>query len=227
MKREAFEVTEDEILQESFVVDEDSIKEDIVLVEDDDDEIKAEENIQVGAWADASSFVKYCTKATHMAPEIKTDSYNSFVRALAYFANLEQEIEEGVAADAEHGDLSLEQLSHLDNVAESVSEVKEELKKSASRIGLVKSLQKRAAKSARFVYVVDPFLFAVARLIINAKVANGKNIEETFTKMAAKFDINERETFALQQIIRDMGYPIHSSFVADEGAFDMIRQYYA
>jgi Flp pilus assembly protein TadB len=55
--------------------------------------------------------------------------------------------------------------------------------------------------------VVDPFLFAVARLIVNAKVANGKNIEETFTKIAERFNINERETFAIQQLLRDMGYP--------------------
>ncbi len=226
MKRVAFDVSEDDLIQDIIVVDEDSIKDEIIVV-DEDTETEIKENIQVGAWADAASFVKYCAKASHIAPAIKTDSGNSFVRAITYYANLEQEIEEGVAADAEHADLSLEQLSVLDTVSDNVAIVKEELQKSAARVGLARNLQKKSSKSARFVYVVDPFLFAVARLVINAKISNGKNIEETFAKMATKFSIDERETFSLQQIIRDMGYPIHSSLVADEGSFDMIRQYYA
>jgi len=221
MEKRAFEVNEEDLQKEAFVVSEDDVDQKIVVV---DDEEKAQP-IEVGAWADAASFVKYCVAATRMdaAPAIKADNNSSLIRAIAYFENVEKEIADGAAADADHGDLTIEQLEVLDKVTERAAVAKEQLKKTAERTGMLK----QASKAARFVYVVDPFLFAVARLVVNAKVANGKNIEDTYTKMASKYSLDERERLAITQIIRDMGYPIHGSFVADEGSFDMITQYFA
>lgn len=220
MKKRAFEVTEDQ-LQDRFVVSEDEVEQDMILVDDqDEDEVQ---EIQVGSWSDANSFVKYCTALVQKGPEIKADNKSSLIRAAQYFDNLETEIVEGVSADADSGDLSMSQLETLDVILDRIDVTKQELAKASGRVGILK----QAAKAARFTYVVDPFLFAVARLIVNAKVANGKNIEDTFNKIASQYKIDDRETLALRQIIRDMGYPIHGSFVADEGSYDMITQYFA
>lgn len=221
MEKKAFEIHEDELFEPNLVVDEDSVEDDTIIVEDDNEEVQ--QPVQVGGWTSAADFVKYCAVASRAAPEILPSNVNSLRRAIAYYDNLEQEIVEGAAADADHAELSMDQLETLDAVEEVVNAVREQLQVAAKRVGILK----KASKAARFVYVVDPFLFAIARLCINAKVTNGKNIEDVFTKLAQKFNINERETFALRQIIRDMGYPIHSSFVAEDGAYDMITQYFA
>ena len=219
MEKKAFEVVEDELFESpNIVVDEDSVKGPLVV----EDDVVDTKPIQVGAWANASEFVRYCVRASRAAPEIKADNLNSLRRAIAYYEGLENEIAEGAAADADHAELSIKQLETLDRVEELAETVKAQLHISAQRVGLAK----KASKSTGFVYVVDPFLFSVARICINAKIANGKNIEDVFNKLAAQFDINERETLAVRSIMRDMGYPIAGSFVADEGAYDMITQYF-
>jgi hypothetical protein len=222
MEKKAIEVREEDLLKsKDIVVDEDSVKDNTIVVEEGSE---PQPVIQVGAWTNANDFVKYCVNASRSAPEIRADNINSLRRAIAYYDNLGTEIVEGAAADADHAELNMNQLETLDKVEELVDVVKGQLEVAASRVGILKT----ASKSAGFVYVVDPFLFAIARLCINAKISNGKNIEETFRKVAEKFQINDRETFSLQQIMRDMGYPIAGSFVAENGfAPDMIRQYFA
>lgn len=224
MDKRAFEVTEDDLFESrNIVVSEDEVESPVILVEEDDNE-KKEQPIQVGAWTSAPQFVRYCVASLHTGPQIKLTSVNSLRRAIAYYDNLEQEIAEGAAADAEHAELSMNQLETLDGVEEMVDAVRAHLYDATKRVGRAK---KFASKSTLFTYYVDPFLFAVARIMINAKVANGKNIEDVFQKLASQYNIDDRETLALRQILRDMGYPIHGSFVADEGAYDMITQYYA
>jgi hypothetical protein len=221
MEKKAIEVREEDLQPKDIVVDEDNVKEHIMVVEDSP--VESKQLIQVGAWTNADDFVKYCVKLSRSAPEILPSNVNSLRRAIAFYDNLEKEIIDGATADADHAELNMNQLEVLDRVEEAVSVVRDQLKTAASRAGLLKT----ASKGTAFVYVVDPFLFAIARLCVNAKVANGKNIEDTFKKLATKFDINERETFSIQQIMRDMGYPITGSFVANEGSFDMIKQYFA
>jgi len=221
MEKKAIEVREEDLQTRDIIVDEDSVKENVMVVEDSP--IESKQTIQVGAWANADDFVKYCARSVRSAPEILPSNVNSLRRAIAFYDGLEKEIIDGATADADHAELSMAHLEVLDRVEEAVSVVRDQLKTAASRVGILKT----ASKGTSFVYVVDPFLFAIARLCVNAKVANGKNIEDTFKKLATKFDISERETFSLQQIMRDMGYPITGSFVADEGSFDMIKQYFA
>jgi len=217
-----FEVNENEILESNdMVVDEDSITNDMILV--DETEENALQPMEVEAWTNPNDFVKYCTASLRSAPQIKADNLNSLRRAVAYYDRLEKTIIKGATADAEQAELSMDQLEVLDNTEENLNTIREQIQIAASRTNILKT----ASKSAGFVYVVDPFLFAIARLCINAKISNGKNIEDVFTKLASRFSINDREKFALKQIMRDMGYPIAGSFVGDEGSYDMIKQYFA
>jgi hypothetical protein len=217
-----FEVNENEILESNdMVVDEDSIVDNTFLV--DETEENASQPIEVEAWTNPNDFVKYCSTSLRSAPQIKADNLNSLRRAVAYYDKLERAIIKGATADAEQAELSMDQLEVLDNTEENLNIIREQIQIAASRTSILKT----ASKSAGFVYVVDPFLFAIARLCINAKISNGKNIEDVFTKLASRFSINDREKFALKQIMRDMGYPIAGSFVGDEGSYDMIKQYFA
>jgi hypothetical protein len=222
MEKKSFDIGEDEALQQdTILVDEDSIPQPIV-VDETETEVKPQP-VEVSAWTNAASFVKYCAQASRLAPQIQATSPTSLTRAIAYYDNLEKEIIEGAASDAERAELTIEQLQTLDEVSDEAEMVRGQLRAAAGRVKMLKT----AAKAARFVYTVDPFLFAVARLIVNAKVSNGKNIEDTFAKVSAKYGITDREVFALRQLISDMGYPVHGSFVADDGAYDMITQYFA
>ena len=224
MMKKSFEVTEDDLLEPTtIVVDEDQVEDSVIVVEEGDIE-ERKQPIQVGGWTSASQFVKYCSTALRTAPEIRLTNMNSLRRAVAYYDNLENEIAEGAAADAEHAELSRQQLEVLDAVEETVSTVREHLKDAAGR---TRRAKKFASKATLFTYYVDPFLFAVARIMVNAKVSSGKNIEDVFEKLASRYSIDDRETLALRQVLRDMGYPVYGSFVADDGAYDMITQYYA
>jgi len=209
MKKKSFEINENEI-KDNLLVDESEIVQPLIVEEPD----------EIQTVASLSSTEEY-VKATRNAPEISCDSVSSIKRAIAYYDNLEIKIQDAVIEDAEKSEISLDHLKVLDNTCAAIDMVRSQLKVSAERVGIIKT-----AKSARFVYTVDPFLFAIARLCINAKVANGKNIEEVYGQCKSIYGIDEREELSLRQIIADMGYPIHNSFVADHESFDMIRQYF-
>lgn len=211
MEKKSFEISENDLVQK-LVVDENEIQEPIVVEEEDvvEQEVTSPE------------FVQACKDSVRTAPKVSVDSISSLKRAIAYYDNLEDKIEAGVVADAEENDLSLDSLKTLDEVCEQIDTVRAQLAVCADRIGIIK----QASKAARFVYTVDPFLFAIARLCVNAKVANGKNIEDVYNKCKEIYSLDERETLSIQQILRDMGYPIRGSFVADHESFDMIKQYF-
>lgn len=216
-----FEIREEDFEKKSFVVSEDSIpQEEVIEVSEDQPE---EQPLETSSWSNGDSFVKWCVASTRSAPQIKASNVSSLKRAIAYYDNLEQELEKGVEADAEYSELNMDQLETLDATAEFIDTIRSQLRLASERTHMLKS----ASKSARFTYVVDPFIFAIARLCVNAKVANGKNIEDVYGRLREKFGLSERETLSVQQVLRDMGYPIHGSFVADDGAYDMITQYFA
>ena len=74
---------------------------------------------------------------------------------------------------------------------------------------------KEASKSARFLVVVPLFISGLGRILINAMVSNGKDIEDTFEYLSKKFDLTRREEFELMQLLSDMGYAMRR----DRGLF--------
>jgi hypothetical protein len=56
---------------------------------------------------------------------------------------------------------------------------------------------------------VSPFIRGIAGLLINGKVANGRNMEELFEEIKKKYDLDKREELEVLQVVADMGYPIY------------------
>lgn len=194
--------SEDELSTTSFVIEEEDIKAD-----------------------NTNSFVDYVKSSIDLVPEYVEDNRNSIRRAIAYYENLQDEIHATVANDADDVNFSLTDMSQLDQLDQSIDRKLAKLKDVLGVRSIqvkVKQTKHASGKAADFVYYVPPFTMAIARICINAKVANGRNLEETYQKLRDKYSMNEREHLEVLQVLHDMGYPIRSSFMNDE---DMIPQY--
>jgi hypothetical protein len=55
---------------------------------------------------------------------------------------------------------------------------------------------------------ISAFENAVTGMMINAVVANGRNLEELYDKLKAKYGFTDREELAILQIMEDKGYPV-------------------
>jgi hypothetical protein len=123
---------------------------------------------------------------------------------------LSEELTQGLEQDASYAELNEEQLTTLDTIEEGIQSSLHEL--SASISGQ-KKLKKIATKSSSFVYHVNPFIFGLARVLINGKVSQGKNIESLYATLDSRYKLNDREKLELYFTLNDMGHNIRSSFV--------------
>lgn len=197
-------------MEDIIVVEDNAPTPDLVVEEDSED-------ITIANWTDSNKFFNYIVKAARSIPLIDKNSKNSLRRAASYCDKMKKELIAGIESDAEEGELSLEQLRFLDEIEAGFEET--EIQASGK-----KALLRYATKSTQITMVVDPFTYAIARVCINAKVANGKNIEETFKALKSKYNMNEREQLATIAVLNDMGYPCRASWV--DGNIDMIKQYF-
>lgn len=223
MDYENIEVIED--LPEIEILDEEPCSEIEVIEEVSDDgqefdlaEDKEFEPIVVSDWETPKAFEEYIVASSRQRPQIFKDSRNSLRRAWHYYANLQNELLSGIASDANYGALSKESLTILDSIEEGIELSLEQLAENIDN-----KLMKTATKSSQFTYVVSPFLFGLARTLINGKTSQGKNIEDLFEEINKKYKLTDREQFELKWILNDMGYPIRSSFV---DGIDMMEQYH-
>lgn len=221
------EVTENEIVNVAGLnVEEDASMRPLIVSEDD--HLK-KSDIEVSMWKDANAFLVYLRRALGTVPPVAEGSRNSLKRAVAYYDNLLAEVEGTIIKDAEYVDFNELQVSELDHIDNAIVTARNALVEKLEKVteGNIDRQQfvKKASTPANVVYTVDPFLKAIAMTCINAKVQGGKNIEEIYKILKAKYEMDEREDLAVLQILRDSGYPIRHSFM--EGSDDMIEQYYA
>jgi hypothetical protein len=57
-------------------------------------------------------------------------------------------------------------------------------------------------------FIVTPFIDAIACILINSKVSAGRDMEETFKKLADKYDITDRERLEIVHVLEAKGYPV-------------------
>ena len=198
------------------IVVEDDGQQDTIVEESD---LNSPELISIADWSNTNDFTNYIVTSARDIPQTFDGSKNSYKRAFAYLEKLSNEIAQGVEQDSEFSNLNQEQLSTLDAIEEGIELSLRDL--AACSQG---KISKTATKSSNFVYYVNPFIFGLARIIVNGKVSQGKNIETLFGTLNKKYKLNERECLELHFILNDMGYPIRSSFV--EGV-DMSEIYQA
>jgi len=216
--------------KKAVFVEEDATMQPLIVTEEDRLNKK---DIEVSAWKDTSSFLTYLKKSLAAVPPIAEGSHNAVKRAITYYDGLLSEIEEAVQRDANYADLSNVQIAELDVIDDSIivarNQLVDRLEKTSENVkrqGLAKKdLAKEASTPANLVYTVDPFLKAISMICINAKISNGKNIEEVFQELVEEYKIDKRERLAVLQILKDSGYPVRHSMM--ETSNDMIKQYYA
>lgn len=196
-----------------------------VVSEDDLDEISASEEeayipvVEYGEWTTPEDFQNYIVASIRNHPPVFDGSLNSVRRAFQYLKNVQAELIEGVEQDAPYADLDEDKLRFLDSVEQGIEEALVQIAQAVDS-----GLTKKATKSSNFTYFVNPFIFGLARTMINGKVSQGKNIEDLFEKLDKKYKLNDREKLELYYVLNDMGHPIRSSFVDH---IDMAEQYFA
>lgn len=198
---------------------------DFLVSEDDIEELAVSEDeaytpvIEYGEWTTPEDFQNYIVASIRNHPPVFDGSLNSVRRAFSYLKNVQAELIEGVEQDAPYADLDEEKLRFLDSVEEGIEQALVQIAEAVDS-----GLTKTATKSSNFTYFVNPFIFGLARTMVNGKVSQGKNIEDLFAKLDDKYKLNDREKLELYYVLNDMGHPIRSSFVDH---VDMAEQYFA
>jgi len=190
------------------------IVEDCMVVEDEPSEsidVSEEENlepVEYEEWETPEDFEKHIMASARNLPPVYENSKNSLKRAYTYLEKLSEEITDGVQKDAPYSELNENQLRMLDSIEEGTEVAMRDI--SAAMNG---QLRKTATKSTKFQYFITPFIFGLARILINGMNSQGKNIEKLFEELDKQYKLTERERVELYFALNDMGYPIRSSAV--------------
>lgn len=175
--------------------------------------------VEYGEWTSPEDFTNYIVASARAIPSVFGGSKNSYRRAFSYLEKLAEELLEGVEKDAPYADLSEDQLRTLDHIENGIENAMHEI------VALAEGqMTKIATKSSQFVYYVNPFIFGLARVLVNGKVSQGHNIESLFRTLDARYKLNDREMLELNFLLEDMGYPAVASHV---GGVDRAEQYQA
>lgn len=70
----------------------------------------------------------------------------------------------------------------------------------------------KEAGTGKIVLYVDPWMQAITRLLINAHVSAGRNIEQVYGEMKKKYGFTNREELGIQEILMQKGLPIFKDF---------------
>jgi len=198
-------------------------------IEVEDDEIIIDDD----PWKwDVSSFMKWLSGMMKGVPSHSGYASTGVERALAYLEALDREISKAVRMDLKneiaveavekareeiHKGIESLHVRHKEIMESKYPKRKSRKKKSDSSDGLIKEGTK-ATRINGITITVPLIVSYVARTCINSMVSAGKDIEDTFEKLAKKFDFNDREEVETIQLMADMGYAIRRprGFLRDE-----------
>lgn len=79
---------------------------------------------------------------------------------------------------------------------------------------------KEAQKAGKFLVTVSLLESHIARVCINATVSAGKDMNDTFKKLADKYKLTDREKISVIQLLSDMSFPIRIREADFNGNFD-------
>jgi hypothetical protein len=151
-------------------------------------------------------------------PKHNGKSVAGLVRAKSYLEKFLPVIKSALQSDVD-GFLDTDQVEAIrDEVLQGIERLEDRIqkieaqkrpkskkKKADEEYGLVKEAQ----KAAGFTVVVPLLHSFIARTVINSHVSGGHDIEDSFIKMAKKYDLDKREIAEMTQLILDMGYPLN------------------
>lgn len=209
--------------ESSLIVDESAVTSQFV-VEDADSSSK---DIEVSSWNTSDDFMKYIESSLSAFPELKDGSKFAMIHAIAYGEKMRDQMFTAVASC--DNEFSMDQLKRLDTIENDVTYRLTEIQavfnldeNLTTGNSINDHIKKASGKASQWTLVVDPFIAAIVRLCINAKVQGGKNIEETYEWLEKEYNLDDREKLQVLYVLIDSGYPIRGSLIDGQ---DMISQY--
>jgi len=172
-------------------------------------------------WSTPKEFLVYLRGWAKRVPPFKRENGPSMERAIGYYNKVLREVSNVLRSDAEDVNLTLDELQEIQDIRneilkqiERIDEIKNKLDV-ALRRGEEKGKMVKEATTPVITTVKTPFIFDLARDIVNARVSSGRNMEELFKRASDEFKLNQREKVELVWTLKDMGWPLHQAVVFD------------
>jgi hypothetical protein len=168
-------------------------------------------------------------------------------RCISYFEKINSIISQAVRTDVD----GILNINSIEKAREEIHKAIDRLKERNDRLnsnkfkkkkkadfeedGFIKNAQKAAGVNGGVTITVPLLISHIARVCINSVVSAGKNMEDTFKKLATKYKLTDRERIECIQLLQDMSFPIKHREVDFDKDFDAsseenpeyIAQYYA
>ncbi len=221
--------------------------EDIVLDDDNDEESEISkeqqeeiiEEINSWDWEKSHGTSKFLTWLKGMIEGVPSHSGSDTTgveRAIAYFEKLNVEISRAMRKDfkreidaskAEEARSMIEDgLKRLSDRLERLRQKKfnkNRKKADQEQDGLVKTAE--TSFTGRIQVNVPYFISFLARTCVDASIQGGKDMRDTFVKLASEYKLDKREKVQVIQLIKDMGYPLVMDRIRiNEGKLDMAEK---
>lgn len=169
-------------------------------------------------WKGKGDFVAWLKERLASVPKHSGTDIAGLERAVSYMSKIDDAISKAMREDMD-GELD------ADKVEEVRSQIEDGMERLEDRIETIKKTKKKkktaeidpemvkeggSSLAMRGVYITVPvFISSLARIIVNAHVSNGRDMNDIYNKLVKKFAVNEREELEIQQVLLDMGMPLH------------------
>lgn len=92
---------------------------------------------------------------------------------------------------------------------EGIGRLEKELNKRRKKANQEDGMEKSASTRVGGIIVTVPLIVSsIARTCINSTVSGGKDIEDTFHRLASKYSLTDREKMEVVQLLADMNFPM-------------------
>lgn len=206
-----------------------------LAVEEEEDEIKVEapdhwdwQSIGLG------NFVGWLKGMLEKVPSHSGTDTAGLERAISYMESINRIISKAVRADLKD-EINVSDVEKIrDEIHKGIERLEDRLDKintnkykknkkkkadSEDQDGLVKEAQKIAGVGKTVVTV--PLLIShIVRVCINATISSGKDMEDTFKKLADKYSLTLREKAETVALLNDYGFPLRHREVDFDSDFD-------
>lgn len=220
--------------------------EDVVLDDNDEEQEVSKEQQEeiieeINSWDwekshGTSKFLNWLKGMIEGIPSHSGSDTTGVERAIAYFERLNAEISRAMRKDfkreidaskAEEARSMIEDgLKRLSDRLERLRQKKfnkSRKKADQEQEGLVKTAE--TSFTGRIQVNVPYFISFIARTCVDASIQGGKDMRDTFVKLASEYKLDKREKVQVIQLIKDMGYPLVMDRIRiNEGKLDMAEK---
>lgn len=203
------------------------------VVEEEEKEAPKESKKKNDKWdwesKGATGFFEWVKEMFNKVPSHTGYDSAGLERAVSFLEKLDEEISRAMKSDLD-GELDAHKiaeirnriddgleklLDRLDKVKKNTKSKRRKKRSSLDQNEIVKEGQKITGVQGPFI-TVSMLIAGIVRTCINAEVSAGHDIEDSFNKLAKKYDLSDRERFEAINLLFDMGYPMR----IDRGLID-------